>query len=488
MFNGLRKPKFYTKCKSDLKLTKVRLETIKKKRNAMQKFLKGDVVDLLRSGLDANAYRKAEALLIEQNRTACYEFVDQFCDCIQMNLDVMLKERDCPEECREAVSSLIYAAARLADLPELRDLRTLFTEKYGSSLEPFLNKEFAQKLRADPPTKEMKLQLMHDIAEEFSLHWNPKALEQNLFKPPPKQDGTVHNLSNESDDNGCTLDKLDDFRNKEYSMPKRNRRPLNSSRHNNDADTKIKYKLYSSSEEDVNGVSESFSTDLDVSGTSSSSDGSASEDDSKKKPRSYRSIPAPYSRPRVPKEATDRALSQKTRGVAQDRSSKQDDTFLDSMPNPRSVRRVPSKLPSGLENMNIVEDNDDGRVNARVMAREIKRRSSDEDDKMIDDLLMHYSNKKSPSESPSNWNANSKNPSKEAKTKSRRTKSAENLGSSEPSRVASFPVGSTTSDHGTKRGHTRAQSLQPDKLSSHVHPKLPDYDDLAAQLAALRGR
>lgn len=35
----------------------------------------------------------------------------------------------------------MYAAARISDLPELRDLRTLFTEKYGNSLEPYINKE-----------------------------------------------------------------------------------------------------------------------------------------------------------------------------------------------------------------------------------------------------------------------------------------------------------------------------------------------------------
>ena len=49
--------------------------------------------------------------------------------------------RDCPEECKEAVPSLIYAAARFSDLPELRDLRTMFTERYGNSLESCINKE-----------------------------------------------------------------------------------------------------------------------------------------------------------------------------------------------------------------------------------------------------------------------------------------------------------------------------------------------------------
>ena len=49
--------------------------------------------------------------------------------------------RECPDECREAVSTLMFAAARFADLPELRELRSLFTERYGKSVESYVNKE-----------------------------------------------------------------------------------------------------------------------------------------------------------------------------------------------------------------------------------------------------------------------------------------------------------------------------------------------------------
>ena len=48
---------------------------------------------------------------------------------------------ECPQEALEAVSTLIFAAARFPDLPELCDLRHIFTERYGSSVEPFVNSE-----------------------------------------------------------------------------------------------------------------------------------------------------------------------------------------------------------------------------------------------------------------------------------------------------------------------------------------------------------
>ena len=101
MLRGFRKPKFFTKCKSDIKIMKLRLETIKKKRSAVQKYLKNDIADLLRSGLDINAYGRAEGLLVEQNMSACYELTENFIGCISNNLSLMQNQRECPEECRE---------------------------------------------------------------------------------------------------------------------------------------------------------------------------------------------------------------------------------------------------------------------------------------------------------------------------------------------------------------------------------------------------
>lgn len=49
--------------------------------------------------------------------------------------------RECPAEMKEAVSSLMYAAARIAELPELCTLRQTFSEKYDSSLELLVNQD-----------------------------------------------------------------------------------------------------------------------------------------------------------------------------------------------------------------------------------------------------------------------------------------------------------------------------------------------------------
>lgn len=183
MLDALLGKTFAAKCKPLLKLTKNRIEVIKRKRRATEKFLKKDVADLLHSGLDINAYGRAEGLLVELILSSCYGFVEKSCELVLKHLSVMQKISGCPEECRVAVSSLMFAAARFSDLPELRDLRKIFQERYGNSIECFVNKEFAANLNSKSSTLEKKVCLMREIASEFSINWDSKSFELRMSKP-----------------------------------------------------------------------------------------------------------------------------------------------------------------------------------------------------------------------------------------------------------------------------------------------------------------
>ncbi|MED6133928.1 hypothetical protein PIB30_032728 [Stylosanthes scabra] len=212
MLDRIFKKKVSSKCKSYARLTRTRLETIRKKRNAVEKFLKKDIVDLLRSNLDYHAYGRAEGLLVEQNMSSCYELIEKYIACILDHVKEIYNQGDFPEECKETIPSLIYAAARFSDLPELRDLRTLFAAKFGNSLEPYLSKEFVNKLRQDPPSEEMKIQLLRDVAKEFSIQFDSRALTQKLHSPvsvtpevsKAKHDYAENNDSEKSND-GSTV-------------------------------------------------------------------------------------------------------------------------------------------------------------------------------------------------------------------------------------------------------------------------------------------
>ncbi|ESQ30219.1 hypothetical protein EUTSA_v10011635mg [Eutrema salsugineum] len=177
------KPKFYKKSKSTTSYMKIRLDTVRKKRIAMVKFLKMDIVDFLNNGHDYNAYTRAEVLLEELRIISCYDIIERFCDCISQNLSLMLKKRECPEECREAVSTLIYAAAWVPDVPELKELRSVFMHRFGNFIASSVNHELVEKTELRRrPSQELKIQTVQEVAKEFSINWDPTALKLMLLR------------------------------------------------------------------------------------------------------------------------------------------------------------------------------------------------------------------------------------------------------------------------------------------------------------------
>ncbi|XP_027340976.1 uncharacterized protein LOC113854268 isoform X2 [Abrus precatorius] len=213
MLDGLLGRSFTAKCKSLIKLTKSRIDVIRRKRKATEKFLKKDIADLLLNGLDINAYGRAEGLMVELTLTSCYGYVEQCCDFVYKHLSAMQKLSGCPEDCRMAVASVMFAAARFSDLPELRDLRQVFQERYGNSLECYVNQEFAANLNFKSSTLEKKAWLMQEIASEYSINWDSKAFKLRMSRSSAAQN---HNtcMSNHLTDHG-TLSHGKDFTQRE---------------------------------------------------------------------------------------------------------------------------------------------------------------------------------------------------------------------------------------------------------------------------------
>ncbi|KAF5748596.1 hypothetical protein HS088_TW04G00554 [Tripterygium wilfordii] len=184
MLDGILGRGFASKCKSLIKQVKSRIDVIRRKRNATEKFLKKDIADLLANGLDINAYGRAEGLINELTLTSCYGFIERCCDIVSQHLSIMQKQSECIDECKEAVSSLMFAAARFPKLPELRDLRDAFQERYGNFLECFVNQGFVENVSSKSSTMEKKVLLMQDIATEFSIKWDSNAFQKRMSKPP----------------------------------------------------------------------------------------------------------------------------------------------------------------------------------------------------------------------------------------------------------------------------------------------------------------
>lgn len=148
----------------------------------------------------------------------------------------------------------------------------------------------------------------------------------------------------------------------------------------------------------------------------------------------------------------------------------------------QSLKRRSSRRKHSIQS---VDGDDDTRSSRR---REHSRKGlqvlidedeNDSEEKMMDKLLMHYSKK------PSSYEKIKE------ESKSRRSHHRKDEGEEihHPARSLSLPSEQFAGPSEPAKTFARASSFQPERSEAkHVHPKLPDYEDLAARFAELKGR
>lgn len=179
------------KCKTLLKLSLARIKLLKNRREMQLKQMQKEVAQFLLAGQEATARIRVEHIIREQNILAAYEILELFCELLAARLPIIESQRECPLDLREAVASLIFAAPRCSDLPELLHIRNLFGAKYGkefivaaTELRPdcAVNRQIIEKLSVRAPPAEIKLKTLKDIATEHDVEWDSSATASEFFK------------------------------------------------------------------------------------------------------------------------------------------------------------------------------------------------------------------------------------------------------------------------------------------------------------------
>ncbi|KAL5706244.1 hypothetical protein ACHQM5_024442 [Ranunculus cassubicifolius] len=182
-----------SKCKTMAKLVTARIKLLRNKREVVVRQMRRDVALLLQSGQDATARIRVEHVMREENVMAANEIIELFCELVVARLSIIAKQRECPADLKEGISSLIFAAPRCSDIPELFRIKTIFEKKYGkefvnsaTELRPncCVNRLLIEKLSVRTPTGQMKLKLMKEIAKEYQIAWDHSESEKELLKPP----------------------------------------------------------------------------------------------------------------------------------------------------------------------------------------------------------------------------------------------------------------------------------------------------------------
>ncbi|KAL5976176.1 hypothetical protein ACLOJK_020506 [Asimina triloba] len=169
-----------------------RLKLLRSKRDAIVRHVRADIAQLLRGGHQQTAFFRVEQLVNDQSILAAYDLLDHYCEFILLNLPYIRKHRDCPNDIKEAISSLIFAAARCADLPELQTLRELFGKRYGNDFVMAAGQSFpgnlvnqqdlirfpmqiTEKLSTRSVSDDERFELIEEIAVEYDIQlWQPE--------------------------------------------------------------------------------------------------------------------------------------------------------------------------------------------------------------------------------------------------------------------------------------------------------------------------
>ncbi|XP_038699424.1 uncharacterized protein LOC119996742 isoform X2 [Tripterygium wilfordii] len=133
-----------------------------------------------------------EHVVREEKTMAAYDLLEIYCELIVARLPIIESQKNCPIDLKEAVSSVIFASPRCADIPELMDVRKHFTAKYGKEfasaaveLRPDcgVSRLLVEKLSAKAPDGPTKIKILREIAGEHNVKWDPESFEEKDTKP-----------------------------------------------------------------------------------------------------------------------------------------------------------------------------------------------------------------------------------------------------------------------------------------------------------------
>ncbi|CAK7326585.1 unnamed protein product [Dovyalis caffra] len=179
--------------------------------------MRKEIAQFLQAGQEAIARIRVEHVIREQNIWAAYEILELFCEFLLARVPILESQRfymekygdnhlslamtkyiqfdpdakECPAELREAIASIIFAAPRCSEVPDLLQIKNLFAAKYGkefsmaaSELRPDsgVNRAIIERLSVSAPSAETRLKVLKEIAQEYSLEWDSSITEAELGK------------------------------------------------------------------------------------------------------------------------------------------------------------------------------------------------------------------------------------------------------------------------------------------------------------------
>ncbi|OIW02266.1 hypothetical protein TanjilG_15149 [Lupinus angustifolius] len=208
------------KFKSIVNLAISRITILKNQRQARLRHAHADVLQLLQIGHHERALLRVEHVIRDQNMLDVYDKIEGYCNLLIERVHLIEQERECPEEQQEAASGLLYAASRCGDFPEIQEIRTVLTSRFGKDFASRaielrnncgVHPQMIQKLSTRMPSLDSRMKALKEIASEngivlqleeaSSVPVEEQLNVQKQNKPEPEmKEETLHVLHNRGKD------------------------------------------------------------------------------------------------------------------------------------------------------------------------------------------------------------------------------------------------------------------------------------------------
>ncbi|XP_076932359.1 vacuolar protein sorting-associated protein IST1-like [Bidens hawaiensis] len=167
-----------SKLKTAINLAISRLAILKNHRHARFNVAHSDIIQLLRLNHHQQALLRVEQVIKDKNMLVVYDMIHDYCDFLKQRASIIEHATICPEELKEAVMSLLYAAPRCGEFPELKEIRAILTARFGKELVGStiesrnysgVNQKMIQKLSSKELSLENRTMILKGIAREAGI-------------------------------------------------------------------------------------------------------------------------------------------------------------------------------------------------------------------------------------------------------------------------------------------------------------------------------
>ncbi|XVF71650.1 hypothetical protein PTKIN_Ptkin12aG0056400 [Pterospermum kingtungense] len=156
-----------SKFKSLVKLAISRIGILENQHQVRYSHARSDVIELLNLGHQDRALLRVEHVIKEHNMVDAFTIMESYCHLLE-----------CPEELKEATSSLMFASSRCGEFPELLHIRGVLSSTFGKEFVARavelrnncnVNPKIIQKLSTRQPSLDSKLKVLKEIADEMGI-------------------------------------------------------------------------------------------------------------------------------------------------------------------------------------------------------------------------------------------------------------------------------------------------------------------------------